>query len=252
MRVFYILHPPTGLSARLNTSSFVPITLLGSISQLSNMLSRLMTSALEKLSLKETTSSKSPESAYPTLCFPRTSSLGSSTRSLCNRCLTLLSHVVTRFGDGTGYKTLVLPHSSSMIPPSDSTPRHKTAKPDISDESQPCVICTKSFVLFDAARAHVAFEPSLRNTPSRKWSLRWTIDAPDPKVYPQFAFPHDSVSVLMTAEHEGGYGWGIGRCIILLPCLINHAPNLRLEQEALRYIQTGVPLLERTRSRERT
>lgn len=65
-------------------------------------------------------------------------------------------------------------------------------------------------MLFEAARAHVAFESSLRTTPFHEWSLSWQVDASDPNVYPQYAFPHHAVSILVSVDHKGGYGWGIG------------------------------------------
>jgi hypothetical protein len=185
------------------------------------MLSSLVSSTLEKLSIKESTSSKSPKLLYPTLSFPPPPPAGTGSRSLCARCLTLLSHVITQFGDGTGYKGLVIPHSSSIPDLSEASQsnaslkaqKNETSESDTSITPPHCVICTKTLALFNAARAHISFEPSLRNTPCNEWSLSWRIDAPDPKIYPQFAFPHDSVSVLMSVDHKGGYGWGIGKYI---------------------------------------
>ncbi|KAK1824649.1 hypothetical protein LTR12_000974 [Friedmanniomyces endolithicus] len=99
------------------------------------------------------------------------------TSSLCARCLTLLSLVITRFGDGSSYTPLGdLPHSiftSSPLPTS-------------------CPICVKARRLFDGARAHVSFEDSLRKVPASEWSLSWQIDCSDPR------------------QHRGRYGWGAG------------------------------------------
>lgn len=167
------------------------------------MLSRLVNSALEKLSVKESTSSKSPELSYPTLSFPLPPPAGTGSRSLCARCLTLLSHAISQYGDGTDYKGLEITHSSSIA----------TLSEVGQSKAPPCVICAKTFALFEAARAHVAFETSLRNTPSKEWSLTWRVNERDPKIHPQFGFSHDSVSFAMTVTHTGGYGWGIGKYI---------------------------------------
>lgn len=182
------------------------------------MLSRLVTSTLGKLSTKESTTLKSPQLLYPTLSFPPPPPGGTGSRSLCARCLTLLSYVITQYGDATGYKDLVIPHSSSVpevsqIDANLNAQRNEPLESNTSSTHPPCVTCIKTLTLFNAARAHISFEPSLRNTPCNGWSLSWRIDAPDPKIYPQFAFPHDSVSVLMTVRHTGGYGWGIGKYI---------------------------------------
>ncbi|KAK0316426.1 hypothetical protein LTR01_000174 [Friedmanniomyces endolithicus] len=99
------------------------------------------------------------------------------TSSLCARCLTLLSLVITRFGDGTSYTPLGdLPHSTFTSSPLPT----------------PCPICVKARRLFDGARAHVSFEDSLRKVPASEWSLSWQIDCSDPR------------------QHRGRYGWGIG------------------------------------------
>jgi hypothetical protein len=180
------------------------------------MFSRLVASTLEKLSIKDNSASKTSGSSFPTLSFPTPPPVGIGTTSLCPRCLTLLTHVVSQFGDGTGYTTLVMPHSQSLAHLSarkqvmTSSQGKISAEPASSASTTSCVICTKTLILFNAARAHSAFDKSLTKTRYTEWSLRWTIDAPDPKIYPQFAFPHDNVSVLMTVDHKGGYGWGIG------------------------------------------
>lgn len=88
--------------------------------------------------------------------------------------------------------------------------RKATPGPNSSIDTPTCVICTKSLILFDSARAHVSFEPSLRNTPQHEWSLSWKVDASDPKIYPQVILPHNPVSVKINVSHKGGYGWGIG------------------------------------------
>jgi len=193
-------------------------SLLSNVS-LVNMLSRLLNSTLEKLSITDHLPSAPPE--FPTLTFPLPPPEGTGTPSLCSRCLTLLSHVVTQYGDGTGYQGLTILHSSSLIDPFEASQRTTRLKGQNNKDSSSgsskilpsCVICTRTLILFNAARAHVSFEKSLRKTPTNDWSLTWRIDAPDPKRLPQFAFPHASVSVLMTVDHEGGYGWGIGKYI---------------------------------------
>jgi hypothetical protein len=119
--------------------------------------------------------------------------------------------MITQFGDGTGYKAIEILHSPTLHDPSGENRNGKAPEPDASR----CVICTKTLVFLDNAKAHVAFEPSLRSTPYYEWSVRWRIDAADPKVYPQFAFPHESLSVQLTAEHKDGYGWGIGNLTAL-------------------------------------
>ena len=218
------------------------------------MFSRLLSSTLEKLSVKDIPS-QTLETGLPTLPFPPPPPAGTGTGSLCSRCLTLLSHVVTRYGNGTGYTSLDLKHSNS-IPDTSAAGRSDAALhaqgrgpyfatgPNSSLAS--CVICKKTGVLFDAARQHVSFEASLRSTPWKDWSLRWNIDAPDPKVYPQFAFPHDSVSVLMTVKHKGGYGWGIGTDFRQpLPEDPNTVRWLTLQQEDSKFSLIEATLLER-------
>ncbi|MCJ1393979.1 hypothetical protein MMC18_006856 [Xylographa bjoerkii] len=183
------------------------------------LLSRLMAWMLEKLSSEELTSSKSPRLLYPTLSFPPPPPTGTGTRALCARCLTLLSHVITHYGDGTGYKSLDIPHSA-FIPDFPKASRsnasvnaqdNETLESNASSDHLTCVVCTKTSSLFDVARAHISFEPSLRNTRRNEWSWSWMIDAHDPKRYPQFAFPHEEVNVDMVVTHKGGYGWVIGR-----------------------------------------
>ncbi|KAK0856613.1 hypothetical protein LTS02_010601 [Friedmanniomyces endolithicus] len=99
------------------------------------------------------------------------------TASLCARCLTLLSLVITRYGDGTGYTPLDdLPHSTFT-----STPLPTS-----------CPICVKARRLFDGARAHISFEDSLRKVPASEWSLSWQMDCSNPR------------------QHRGRYGWGAG------------------------------------------
>ena len=195
------------------------------------MLSRLKDLVIGKLPIEENC-----EILYPTLSFPPTPPTGQGTNSLCPRCLTLLSHVISQYGDGTGYKDLEILHSSELPDPprsrlKDASNYVKTRETSDSHNARapsPCVICTKSLMLFDAARAHVAFEPSLRNTSYKEWSLVWRIDSPDPKHYPQYAFPHDSVSVLMSVDHKDGYGWGIGKSI--KKPLMNISPELMVQR----------------------
>ncbi|KAI1866494.1 hypothetical protein JX265_007795 [Neoarthrinium moseri] len=138
------------------------------------------------------------EEGYPTLSFPQDVP---GAGSLCPRCLTLLSHVITRFGDGSGCEGDELPHSFS-IPA--STPA--------------CPICKKTRILFDGARAHVSFEESLRRNATEQWKLTWRLSTVEAKTYPQYALPYGCVSVLMTATHRGGYGWGIGGFKIFPDC----------------------------------
>lgn len=130
------------------------------------------------------------EERYPTFSFPQNIP---GADSLCPRCLTLLSHVFTWFGDGSGCEGDSLPHSFS-IPA--STPA--------------CPICAKTIILFDAARAHVSFEESLRKSAAEQWKLTWQLSTVEAKTYPQYALPYGCVSVLLTATHRGGYSWGIG------------------------------------------
>src|SRR4051794_26108201 len=77
------------------------------------MFSRLLDKALVKLEIKdseEQTAAKAEEQRYPTLSFPPPPR---GTNSLCPRCLTLLSHFIAHFGDGTSYESLVITHSSA-------------------------------------------------------------------------------------------------------------------------------------------
>ncbi|RDW63596.1 hypothetical protein BP6252_11141 [Coleophoma cylindrospora] len=179
------------------------------------MLSRIVRSTLDKLSLTQPPSEAS-KPFHPTLSFPSPPPTGRGSSSLCARCLTLLSHVITQYGDGTGYKGLEITHSSTLFDPSESGQHNanrkatKNQNSESPNSSSPCVICTKAFKLFNDARAHSAWEKTLRKTPPSEWSLSWRVDAPDPKIFPQFAFPHDSLTVLMSVNHKGGYGWGIG------------------------------------------
>ena len=215
------------------------------------MLSRLTES------LKDLVPAEPRESQQPTLSFPPPPPAGSGTRSLCARCLTLLSHVTTEYGDGTEYKDLEILHSGCLPDlwregPNDAS-THAQKKSSIFATLRvlpSCVLCTKSLILIDAAMAHISFEPSLRDTPYKEWSLHWKIDAPDPKIYPQFAFPHDSLSVLININHKRGYGWGIGQPIIFHNYLVS-AHHLMYEQEDLTYILIGVPLLQQVRSKRK-
>ncbi|KAE9372590.1 HET-domain-containing protein [Stipitochalara longipes BDJ] len=160
------------------------------------MVSRFLNSALEQLSIGQSKSSNSAELQFPTLPFPLPPPAGTGTSSLCARCLTLLSRVITEFGDGTDYKSFEIPHSSSI-------PETSQKSVDSPKNASTCVICIKTLILFEDARAHVSFEQTLRKTPCKDWSLTWRITAPEPK-------GRDEVDVRLSVDHKGGYGWGIG------------------------------------------
>ncbi|TGO68116.1 hypothetical protein BOTNAR_0030g00390 [Botryotinia narcissicola] len=170
------------------------------------MLSRLLNSTLEKLSIKEATPVESPKDLYPTLSFPPPHPAGNGTRSICARCLTLLSHMIKLYGDGTKHDKLQIVHSPSMRV-RDFRPTYTSLwiNPKDYPEEDPldenCVICAKIRILFDAMQAHASFEHSLRDAPYEDWSLTWTgsIDV-----------PNRCLSVLVSTKHKSGLSWGIG------------------------------------------
>lgn len=114
-------------------------------------------------------------------------------KSLCQRCLTLLSDVITHIGDGSNYQSLSLPCSSSMR-----------------ESPSACVVCARTKLLFDAMRSHISFEDSLRNSSARDWRLSWGLNAAELRTDPGNAFRVDYAAVLITATHKRGYSWGVG------------------------------------------
>src|ERR1700712_1784770 len=99
---------------------------------------------------------ESPESSHPTLCFPPPPPHGAGTHSLCSRCLTLLSHLATHFGDGTRYESIIIPHSSSIASLIEA--EHSNSGLESKDGGRRndglgssvmnCVICTKTLSYF--------------------------------------------------------------------------------------------------------
>ncbi|KAK6615855.1 heterokaryon incompatibility protein [Botrytis cinerea] len=202
------------------------------------MLSRLLNSTLERLSVKEeSTPLESPKDLYPTLSFPPPHPVGKGTRSICARCLTLLSHMIKLYGDGTKHDKLQIVHSQS-IQVRDFRPRHRSVwiHPKDDPEEDPldenCVICAKIRILFDAMQVHVSFEPSLRDAPYEDWSLTWAgnIDIPD-----------GCLSVLVTAKHKGGFSWGIGGFKVY-PGAENDTVQIPVSEETSRDYPVIVPL----------
>ncbi|KAF7922945.1 hypothetical protein BELL_0543g00030 [Botrytis elliptica] len=201
------------------------------------MLSRLLNSTLEKLSIKEATPLESPKDLYPTLSFPPPHPAGKGTRSICARCLTLLSHMIKLYGDGTKQDKLQIVHSPSMQV-RDFRPKHRSLwiHPKDDPEEDPldenCVICAKIRILFDTMQAHVSFEPSLRDAPYEDWSLTWagSIDIPD-----------RCLSVLVTTKHKGGFSWGIGGFKVY-PGADNNAGHIPASEETSRDYPVIVPL----------
>lgn len=98
------------------------------------MLSRLVSSAIKKLTDTSIANDSLPR--FPTLSFPPPRSAGTGTRRLCGRCLTLLYHVTYAYGDGTECENLEFPHCSPMF----------------SLWGASCVICAKTLLLFDGMR----------------------------------------------------------------------------------------------------
>ncbi|TGO27378.1 hypothetical protein BPAE_0043g00520 [Botrytis paeoniae] len=201
------------------------------------MLSRLLNSTLEKLSIKEATPVESPKDLHPTLSFPPPHPAGKGTRSICARCLTLLSHMIKLYGDGTKHDKLQIVHSLSMQV-RDFRPKHRSLwiHPKDDPEEDPldenCVICAKIKILFDAMQAHVSFEPSLRDAPYEDWSLTWagSIDIPD-----------RCLSVLVTTKHKGGFSWGIGGFKIY-PGADNNTVHIPASEEISRNYPVIIPL----------
>lgn len=144
----------------------------------------------------------------PTITLPREAEV---TKSLCARCLTLISHIITQIGHGSDYQGLGLPHSTSMR-----------------DSPSACVVCARIKLLFDAMRSHISFETSLRNSPARDWSLSWGLSAAQPRTDPGNAFRVDYAAVLMTATHRRGYSWGIGGFAIYPDSMVQ---NKRLDDD---------------------
>lgn len=168
------------------------------------MLSRLLGKALEKLEIRDTThqtSAKADELLYPTFSFP---SPPRGTRSLCARCLTLLSHFITRFGDGTNYQSLKITHSPAIRDISHAVQMNNTAARKNTSE---CVICIKIFILFKAMQVHYTFEDSWRSSPSTDWSLCWGVDPP------KYQSDQDRLHIKLSIRHKGGYPWELGICI---------------------------------------
>lgn len=149
-------------------------------------------SALEKASIKDSASPSSPGSLP--LHFPSPPPAGTGTRSLCTRCLTVLSHFITHFGNGTWYDELSTAHSSmsEVSSASGRTSKLEAQEMGISENEnlgvfQACVICTKALRLFDAQRERPDFEAHLRNKPYHEWMLVWKTNA-----VPQGAFSKGS------------------------------------------------------------
>lgn len=166
------------------------------------MLSRLLDKALEKLEIKDSAhqvAAKADELLYPTLSFP---SPPSGTCSLCARCLTLLSHFVTRFGDGTDYQPLSITHSSAIRDLSHAVQINKTTARKNTSE---CVICVKIFILFNAMLTHGAHtECDFRTSSSTDWSLSWVAELPG------HVSSQDLLDVKLKVKYKRGYSWDIG------------------------------------------
>ena len=166
------------------------------------MFSRLLDKALEKLEIKDTAvqiSAKADAAQYPTLSFPPPPE---GTNSICPRCLTLLSHFITRFGDGTRYEAQVITHSSAIRDMSHALQRNNTV-PRLNTTE--CVICIKVFILYKAMQGHISFEDSWRMSTSTDWSLTWEVFRAD------YEAVNDRLHVKLLVRHKGRYGWGIGK-----------------------------------------
>lgn len=189
------------------------------------MFSKLLTRTVDRLAEKLTDAislTPADDAEHPTLTFPPPAPIGTGTRYLCARCLTLLSHVVTRFGDGTHYEGLGMQHSRmDMLAQASRDSRRFDRRPPgavavaattttTPANPSPCVVCARTKILFDAVRQHVSFEDSLRTTALHEWKVSWRVDPHNARHYPKYQFPHADVSVLITITHRGGYGWGIG------------------------------------------
>ncbi len=165
------------------------------------MLSRLLDKALVKLDVKDSahqTSAKADERLYSTYSFPPPPR---GTNSLCARCLTILSHFITHFGDGIDYQPLVITHSSAIRDLSHAVQmNHSIARKKTTE----CVICIKVFILFKAMQAHISFEDAWRKSPSVDWSLTWGASVQS------YEANQDRLHVKFSVTHKGGYGWGIG------------------------------------------
>lgn len=166
------------------------------------MFSRLLDKALVKLEIKDSpqqTSAKADEALYTTSSFPPPPR---GTTALCPRCLTLLSHFVSRFGDGHDYSQLTITHAWSIRDLSHAVHMDFAVARKNTTE---CVICIKVFILFKAMQAHVSFEDSWRSSPSTDWALTWELRLPDYEAHV------DRLHVKFSVTHKGGYGWGIGK-----------------------------------------
>lgn len=164
------------------------------------MAAEILVDGLKRLS---TTFSKTPsqqafEREHPTLDFPEPP-IG--TRSLCKRCLTLLSHVITHFGDGSRHGALDLHHSASLPDPSDPS-----SPPSISS----CIICKKTKYFFDVFRKRTAMEEHMRASPLSHWSLKWKIDTPKENFHDRWKFPVDEFAVILIVTHFSERYWRMG------------------------------------------
>lgn len=123
--------------------------------------------------------------------------------------------------------SIKIPHSSSIPEAGQSNLKSR-------NRTSECVICIKTFTLFEHERAHVSFEQSLRKTPCKDWSLIWNVDGPDPSGNFPRESGRDRVDVRLSVAHKGGYGWGIGKT-----SWISRKSRTDVRQGVSKYIPTG-------------
>lgn len=117
---------------------------------------------------------------YPTLKFPP---LPAGTKALCRRCLTLLFHFLTGFGDGIDFKSLRIAHSLALRDLTYAFESESTDYPTPRRDTNECVICLKvhllrkhwkAFPFYE--KAHIEWEKVLKNAPIEDWHIVWATE----------------------------------------------------------------------------
>lgn len=145
----------------------------------------------------------------------------SGTSSLCQTCLTLLSHVVTHFGDGSHFQTMEVAHPVALS----ECFQGASARP-----MSLCVICQKTIYFFNVLRRRSAMEDDVRSSPSSQWNVKWRVEAPMESLQERWQFPLDEVSVIFVVTHQSGTSWRMSGFDLFLDYKAHHEREFKVRE----------------------